>query len=160
MFRNMLWSKRHRGDLDSRLIADQHYNRQKPGTPQFVPPGRCLVLYRPGALWVTSWPFAEYVKHAWPGAWVCSCFRRESGPLASDLIKDAVSATRWFFGDPPDLGFITFVDSRRIRADGQPGYCYVKAGWQKAGFTKGGLHALQLLPENMPAPKQPIDILC
>jgi hypothetical protein len=60
-------------------MADRHYNRQKPGTPQFVPPGRCLVLLAPEALWVSSWPFAAYVRHTWPGAWINSCFRREGG---------------------------------------------------------------------------------
>ena len=64
-------------------VADRHYNRQKPGTPQFVPPGRCLVLKARdemgvAAFWVTSYPFPEYVKHRWPGAWVCSAFRNEN----------------------------------------------------------------------------------
>ena len=46
--------------LPARRIAARHYNRQKIGTQQFVPPGRCYVLLAvPGpALWVTSWPFA------------------------------------------------------------------------------------------------------
>lgn len=56
------WQKRHRFDVDARRVADRHYNRQKVGSPQFVPPGRCLVLYAPRLLWVTSWPFAKYVK--------------------------------------------------------------------------------------------------
>ena len=29
------------------------------------------------ALWVTSFPFAQYVRHQWAGAWVCSAFRNE-----------------------------------------------------------------------------------
>ena len=96
-----LWTLSNRADPEARDIADRHYNRQKIGAPQFVPPGRCLVLKRPGALWITSWPFAEYVKHAWPGAWICSAFRRESGPLASDLIRSAIAATLHRFGPPP-----------------------------------------------------------
>lgn len=63
----MIWTISNRFDDRSRDIADRHYNRQKPGTPQFVPPGRRLVLRAPSALWVTSWPFAEYVKHRWGG---------------------------------------------------------------------------------------------
>lgn len=41
----MIWSLSDRFDPRARGLADRHYNRQKPGTPQFVPPGRCLVLY-------------------------------------------------------------------------------------------------------------------
>ena len=41
----MIWEKSNRFDRRAREIADRHYNRQKPGTPQFVPPGRCCVLY-------------------------------------------------------------------------------------------------------------------
>jgi hypothetical protein len=40
----MIWRLSHRADPFARLIADRHYNRQKIGTPQFVPPGRCMVL--------------------------------------------------------------------------------------------------------------------
>ena len=36
----MIWEKSNRFDQRAREIADRHYNRQKPGTPQFVPPGR------------------------------------------------------------------------------------------------------------------------
>jgi len=41
----------------ARPLADRHYNRQKIGAPQFVPPGRCVVLLteQATALWVTSW---------------------------------------------------------------------------------------------------------
>ncbi len=66
----MLWHLSHRADQWAVAIADRHYNRQKPGTPQFVPPGRCVVLLTPDAdaFWVSSWPFAEYVRHEWAGA--------------------------------------------------------------------------------------------
>ena len=33
----MRWSKAHRADRDCLPIADRHYNRQKVGSPQFVP---------------------------------------------------------------------------------------------------------------------------
>ena len=138
-------------------IADRHYNRQKPGTPQFVPPGSCLVLLAPGALWVTSWPQAEYVKHRWAGAWVNSLFRREGGDVrASDLIRQAVAATRWKYGEPPPLGMVTFVDAAKVRHKRDPGRCYTRAGFRRVGFTAGGLVALQLLPEDMPEAAEPV----
>lgn len=74
-----MWHLSNRADPSARDVADRHYNRQKTGAAQFVPPGRCLVLTAPGpCLWVTSWPFAEFVRHKWAGAWVCSAFRREN----------------------------------------------------------------------------------
>lgn len=153
----MRWYRSHRFDPRALPLADRHYNRRKVGSPQFVPPGRCVVLLTAGAdaLWVTSWPFAEYVRHAWPGAWVNSLFRNESAELSSALILEAIAATRFLFGDPPPLGMITFVDRDKTRRKRDPGRCYRKAGFHHVGETKGGLVALQLLPEEMPQPSAP-----
>jgi hypothetical protein len=151
------WYLSHRADPRALPLADRHYNRQKPGTPQFVPPGRCIVLLTENAdaLWVSSWPFAEYVRHAWAGAWVCSCFRNESAHLSSDLIRDAVAVTRHVWGDPPAEGFVTFVDRDKTRRKRDPGRCYRKAGWSLVGETKGGLVALRLTADAIGEPKAP-----
>ena len=154
------WCLSHRSDPRGRAIADRHYNRQKIGATGFVPPGRCLVLVEafhdpPRALWVTSYPFAEYVKHAWAGAWVCICFRNEGAGLSSELITDAVACTRWKW-KPPELGMITFVDASKTRHKRDPGRCFLRAGFKHVGSTKGGLVALQLLPENMPEAHSPV----
>jgi hypothetical protein len=148
-----LWQISHRADREARIVADRHYNRQKPGTPQFVPPGRCMVLKREGCFWVTSFPFARYVKHEWAGAWICSAFRRERGPLASDLIKEAVARTvqysfdtpSWAVEDLPALGMVTFIDESEVRDKKNFGQCYLMAGFKFAGRTKkDDLLALQL----------------
>lgn len=167
----MLWQWSFRGDKRALPLADRHYNRQKIGAPQFVPPGRCVVLITPAldALWVTSFPFAEYVHHAWAGAWVCSMFRNESEHLSSTLIREAVAVTRFVYGDAPPLGMITFVDTRHVRRKRDWGRCYRKAGFEQArcpihaekaedcaactGKTRAGLIALQLLPCAMPDPE-------
>lgn len=159
----MIWSLSHRFDPKAVAVADRHYNRQKPGTPQCAPPGRCMVLYaseRGGqAFWITSWPFAEYVKHAWAGAWVCSAFRNEGCGVASEMIREAVAATLAFYGAAPPLGMITFVDRKKVRPYVTPkghkifGQVYRQAGFKEVGETKGGLLALQLLPNAMPAPR-------
>lgn len=154
-----LWRKSHRCDTEALPLANRHYNRQSPESPQFVPPGRCIVLLTPNAdaLWVSSWPFAQYVKHAWAGAWLCSCFRNESPILSSDLIRNAVAVTRYFWLHPPELGMVTFVDTEKVRHKRDPGRCYRKAGWKPCGYTKGGLLALQLLPKDMPKAIKPFD---
>lgn len=160
---NMAWTESDRADPCALPIADRHYNRQKPGTPQFVPPGRCLVLLTRArnALWVTSWPFGEFVKHRWPGAWVCSCFRREGGEAkASDLIRSAVAITRNKWPETPSLGMVTFIDPTKVKpimVRGKPtwGRTWILAGFEPDGETKGGLLAFRLRPERMPEPAAP-----
>lgn len=158
----MRWHLSHRADQKARVLADRHYNRQKIGTPQFVPPGRCAVFLSDDekAFWVTSWPFAEYVKHAWPGAWVCSAFRNEECGKSSELILQAVAATRFVMGEPPALGMITFVDPKKVKptiVHGEKiwGYSYWKAGFRAVGKTKAKLWAFQMLPSEMPLAAQP-----
>lgn len=151
----MLWSLSHRFDKQILPIADRHYSRQKPGSPQFVPPGRCLVLKAHQALWVTSWPFGEYVKHAWPGAWVCSFFRNENRSiLSSALIRDAIAATRWRWPDA-SVEMVTFVDPGKVRRKRDPGRCFLRAGFVNVGHTKGGLVALAIEPGVMPPAREP-----
>ena len=145
------WQPSNRFDPRACRIADRHYNRRKIGSPQFVPPGRCLVLrHDDDALWVTSWPFAEYVKHSWGGAWVNSLFRNESERLSSDLIREAVQSTVDRWPDVPELGMVSFIDTRKTRKKRDPGRCYRKAGWEHVGLTKGGLVVMQLTPDKMP----------
>ena len=156
----MRWKKSFRADQRSRLIADRHYNRQTVGAPQFVPPGRCVVLRSDeggGALWVTSWPFAEYVQHAWAGAWINSCFRNEGAGLSSELIREAIAATRYYWQDIPELGMITFVDAGKVRRKRDPGRCYIRAGFKHVGETKGGLLTFQLKKEEMPEAMAPLN---
>jgi hypothetical protein len=152
------WRVSWRADVAARKVADRHYSRQSVGAAQFVPPGRCVVLVIPDvALWITSWPFGEFVKHAWPGAWVCSAFRNERSDLhlSSELITEALAATR-FYWTPPAEGMITFVDPMKTRRKRDPGRCFRRAGFVDAGETKGGLVALHIAPGAMPAARQPL----
>ena len=151
----MMWVRAHRADKDCLPLADRHYNRQKIGSPQFVPPGRCVVLKADGAVWVTSWPYAEYVKHAWAGAWVNSLFRKECDGLASEYIRAAVAATRAEWPNIPEQGMVTFIDPlhvkpRKVRGRQAIAESYFAAGFKHVGYTKAGLWAMQLLPEDMP----------
>lgn len=157
----MRWWISHRADPRALPLADRHYNRQKVGSPQFVPPGRCIVLLTENAdaLWVSSWPLAEYTKHAWGGAWICSCFRNESQILSSELIREAVAATRHIWSEAPDIGMVTFVNRDKVRRKRDFGRCYRKAGWRVCGETQGGLLALQILPCEMPAAEPPNGVM-
>ena len=126
----MLWHISHRFDPRAVALADRHYSRQKVGTPQFVAPGRCLVLITAGgdAAWVTSWPYPQYTKHQWADAWICTFFRNESPWLSSLLITQAVAATREQWATPSQ-GIITFIDTTAVRRKRDWGRCYRKSGW-------------------------------
>jgi len=160
------WLESWRADPGARAIADRHYNRQAIGSPQFVPPGRCVVLVIPdAALWISSWPYAEHVRHAWAGAWagawVCSAFRNERRDLylSSELATEALAATRHRWTVPP-FGMITFVDPDKTRRKRDPGRCFLRAGFHVSGSmpccadkpdkTIGGLVALHIAPPEMP----------
>jgi hypothetical protein len=154
----MHWHLSHRADRAALPLANRHYSRQQPDTPQFVAPGRCVVLTTSGfdALWVSLWQYPEFIDHAWKDAWVCSLFRNESGDLSSDLIRQAVAATRFYWAAVPSQGMITFVDPGQVRRKRDPGRCFIKAGFQPCGSTKGGLLAFQLMPDPMPGAQAPI----
>ncbi len=80
-----------------------------------------------------------------------SCFRREGGELlASEMILQAIAATRWNWPEVPPLGMVTFVDASKVKHKRDPGRCYRKAGFEHVGYTQGGLWAYQLLEEAMP----------
>lgn len=145
-----MWETSNRFDKEVVPLADRHYNRRKIGSPQFVPPGRCVVLKARapdatiGAFWITSWPYGEYVRHAWPGAWICSAFRNERPDvwLSSDLITAAVAATLDVWPMPAE-GLVTFVNDAKTRHKRDPGRCFRRAGFEHVGETKGGLVALR-----------------
>jgi len=175
----MRWRLSHRQDPAALPLADRHYSRQKPGSDRFGQPCRSFALLTTcdRALWLTSWPFAEYVNHAWGGAWINSLFRNEGAGLSSELILEAVAATRWHFGEPPALGLITFVEPDKVRRKRDPGRCYLRAGFVqppcpycggerprcklcisdgKARTKKKRQLVFQLLPEAMPPACAPI----
>jgi hypothetical protein len=157
----MRWYVTKPTDSRGRVLADRHYSRQKPGTPEYAPPGRKLVLvdtdaYAPAitALWITSWPFAQFVNRDYKDAWLCCLFRNESAVLSSELIVEAIAATRWKYGTPPVSGMVTMIDAAKVTSR-NPGYCYKIVGFVHVGYTKSGLHMLQLKPEDMPEAAMP-----
>ena len=105
---------------------------------------------------MTSWPFAEYVRHAWPGAWVCSAFRNEGRYKASELIREAVVRTAEKYGEPPENGMISFIDRRYVKPYVTPkgreiyGQTFRQAGFCEVGITKQAkLLAFQMTPERI-----------
>jgi hypothetical protein len=157
----MRWARTWRCDPVARALADRHYSRKRPGTPDFSGPGRNLTLRTVDgdAVWVSLLIRAEYVKHEWPNSWYCQIFRNEDREkyLSSELIEEAVAATVAEWGEPPADGFITFVDAKKTRRKRDPGRCFRRAGWREVGVTSDrGLVVLQLSPADFPTPIAPL----
>jgi hypothetical protein len=118
------------------LLADRHYPRQSVGSPQFMSPGRTIVMVTPrrDAVWGVVF---NVFREVW--RWRNSIFRNESGRRSSDLIIEATRLTyeKWKerYGDLPTAPLTTEVDinatrSRRSRRH-LPGHCYRVAGWRE-----------------------------
>ena len=74
----------------------------------------------------------EVFRSRLPGAWMCSIFRNEGPTLSSELIIQAMAATRSELSEPPPEGLITFINPRKIRKKRDPGRCFlrrVQRGW-------------------------------
>jgi len=164
----MRWTQSYCGEPAAVRFARRHYSSRGDPTRDLAGkvggPGRQLVLIIGDplrALWITTWQDAAVTDHAWKGAWNCSLFRSEGAGVASELIREAVAATRWRWPQVPGLGMITFIDRSkvkpiRVRGVETWGYCYSKAGFVREVDTKGGLMTVRLPPERMPPARAPI----
>jgi hypothetical protein len=138
------WQRVHHRDPRALALADRHYSRRTPGSPEFVGPGHKVVLLhtaadgRPLALWASHRcaPASGIKRGDGLDAWDCVMFRNEGASVpASELIREAVSITLACWGDVPPLdGFITTINPRKVepikrRGVEVWGYCYIKAGW-------------------------------
>lgn len=134
-------------DPRARSLADRHYNRKRIGAPTVGPPGARLVLVAGcgRALWITHYPKTGYSLDG-IDALRCSSFRNEGAGLSSELIVEAmvVTARSWPEVDPPD-GWLTFVDRSKVAAGGEPGYCYLRAGWWRDRSYRPGPWARDLV---------------
>lgn len=157
----MRWHRTKRSDEYLRALRDRHYSTRKPGGRTVGPPGRTLSLRtldgRAG--WITSYPLEHLASHGYGDALVCTLFRNEAEELlSSGLVGEAVAASAYTYGIPTG-GFLTFVDSGKVRRKRDPGRCFRRAGFEHVGFTKDrGLVVLRLEPVMFPAPVAPLDL--
>lgn len=100
---------------------------------KFIGPGEyiCLRTFEADALFV----WRKFIDKSGQKGVNCSVFRNESPHRASDLIRqaDAIADFCW-----PGERHYTYVNAKRIRSR-NPGWCFVCAGWERCGLTKGGL---------------------
>lgn len=109
----------------------------------FVGPGEKLVLLTPCERALFVWRRERFTLNGQEGV-NCAVFRNEGAGLSSDLIREAdeIAWEKW-----PGDRLYTYVDPRKTRHKRDPGRCFLRAGWQRCGITKGGLCILEHLPE-------------
>jgi hypothetical protein len=122
-------------DRECAMLADRHYSRRTVGSWQFAYSGRKLVLRdaRGDVLFVWMFP-DQALRMDNQAGYNCAIFRNESPRRSSSIILEAerFAIEKW----GPNRLF-TYVDPRKIRST-NPGYCFLMAGWRRAGFTKKG----------------------
>ncbi|HYU82968.1 MAG TPA: hypothetical protein VFA31_09540 [Candidatus Polarisedimenticolia bacterium] len=135
----MIWERVTKFDRRAVALADRHYSRQQPGTPQFLPPGQTLVLLAPAVLWALC-------RNLAPGKgsgiqFRCAIFRNESDARASDLIRSALETSRalWVerYGAWPVERLTSEIDPDRVKPSRTPGHCFKKAGWERLPDRRG-----------------------
>lgn len=126
------------GDANARALYRRHYScyhyRDGRQPVLFCGPGQKMVLIDAAGAALFIWrKFIDACKgqHGVNNA----CFRNESPALSSLLIEEAVHIAweRW-----PGERLYTYVNGAKVRSS-NPGCCFLKAGWRKAGHTAGGL---------------------
>jgi hypothetical protein len=135
------WLITDKGDQDARRLADDHYTRQTPGSPQFTRNGQNLVFITRDAkaVWVTFRPTpGKAVRMDGLDAWECALFRNIGAGLSSELIEEATWLSLALWGEYPKDGLITSVDVNKTKPKQDPGYCYLQAGWTPFGVDASG----------------------
>lgn len=133
-FNLSVWLPVRDGNDTARGLFDRHYSRyvyrdgRRPKL--FVGPGEKTVLVTPDARAVFVW--RKFKSADGQDGVNCAVFRNEGAGLSSFLILEAeqIAWERW-----PGERLYTYVNPRKIRSS-NPGYCFLKAGWQKCGITK------------------------
>ena len=153
----VMWTVSHKYDKHGAALADGHYSRRTPGSPQFMPPGETLVLMLSGAVFGWWRPHPRSGLRAMNGldGWTCTIFRNTTTLLSSELILHAETALVDYQENDPDCGgpcgpdgMLTYVHDRKVRST-NPGWCFQCAGWTRRGRSADGRKTLLGKPINL-----------
>lgn len=137
------WQVGRDGDEDCRAIQRRHYSRRiyRDGRDpkKFVGPGSHIVLV--GAELNCLFVWRKFIDDCDDGSGSrqeginCAIFRNESSERSSSLILEAepFAWAKWV----GERRLYTLVDPRKVRST-NPGYCFLQAGWRRAGTSKNG----------------------
>ena len=146
MFNIGQWIAIEETDPRGRALYERHYSthryRDHRRITRFVGPGEPMVLLTPESDALFVW--RKFIDASGQRGINCAIFRNEGPRLSSALIFEAddLAWQKW-----PGERLYTYVNAGKIRST-NPGYCFIKAGWQRCGFTKGGLIVLECYPAN------------
>ena len=135
------WIEVKDGDDRARGIFNRHYSRRRYLDGRhpllFVGPGEKMVLLTSDCRALFIW--RKFISDDAQEGVNCAVFRNEGPWLSSELIEHAVrlAQERW-----PRERLFTYVNGKKIRST-NPGYCFLRAGWQRCGKAKGGLTILE-----------------
>ena len=141
-----LWWLTKDGDSKCLEMYERHYSayHYKDGRVRklFVGPGEKLVLRTLNGDAFFVW--RKFIDRSGQVGVNCAAFRNESKHQSSELIRqaDAIANCIW-----PDCRHYTYINAQKIKSP-NPGFCFLKAGWQRCGSTKSGLLVLDRSPLN------------
>ena len=142
------WYATKDGDEYCIEMYEKHYScyKYKDGRKRklFIGPGEKLVLRTINADAIFAW--RKFIDDSGQQGINCAVFRNESQYKSSDLIRqaDAIADCIW-----PYSRHYTFVKKEAIKSI-NPGFCFIKAGWNKCGKTKSGLLIFERLNHQTP----------
>lgn len=142
------WLSVRDGDLRALDLFKRHYSYrhraggQPRGSPTFVGQGEKMVLLTQDCRALWAWQRSTMERASGQIGVCCTVFRNEGSVLSSLLVKEACELAwqRW-----PGERLYTYVNACKIRSS-NPGCCFLKAGWQRCGWSNGGLLILEVLP--------------
>lgn len=130
------WEIRKDGDPTGLALYNQHYSARRYADGRtrrlFVGPGQKMVLVGRDHRSLFVW--RKFRADNDQLGVNCAVFRNDGSVLSSQLIEqaDAIADERW-----PGERHYTYVSPSKV-VSSNPGYCFLMAGWQRCGRTKGG----------------------
>ena len=130
------WLSSNKFDPRALAIYERHYSARHYADGrkrvQFVGPGEQMVLLTVCCRALFVWVRNTIERFDHQTGINCAVFRNEGAGLSSELIREAdeLAWQRW-----PGERHFTYVDDSKIRSS-NPGYCFLKAGWQRVGRSK------------------------
>jgi hypothetical protein len=123
-------------------LYERHYSaRPNRDSKIYVGPGGKLVLLTPCQRALFVW--RQFINDGGQQGVNCAVFRNEGAGLSSLLI---LQAERFAWARWPGQRLYTYVNPRKIKPGGNPGYCFKMAGWRPCGTTAKGYIILEKLP--------------
>ncbi|HEY5420157.1 MAG TPA: hypothetical protein VIL10_05435 [Marmoricola sp.] len=132
------WLPSHRADPRAYALYRRHYSavknaRGRARTDNFMGPGETMVLLTAGCDAVFAWQCNVGAPRLDGQEGVCCTIFRNEGPLLSSGLIGEACELAW--GRWPGSRLFTYVDTAAVKS-ANPGYCFLVAGFRRAGRSK------------------------